>query len=299
MYMAKKKRWGKKWEDKRDWKKYNKHLIQRGVFYIDPCFLDTWEKEIYLMNQGKIGQPYKYPQSMIEFLAVLYSKGFDYRSLQGIMIGLSNRLGPFPVISFSQIRRRIIKLPFSFIRRAEKMIVAADGTGVKVSNRGEWMRQKWKVKRGWIKVVILGNIDGDIIDIRVGNENLDERASSRGMLRKNKKRIKKILLDGFHDCNDTFKLCDEFDIETGIKIRENANPKGLGKRPREVRIYQKLGYKKWSKEKKYGFRWVASEGIFSAVKRMFGENVRSHKRRNMYHEAKLKFWSYQQLRNVV
>jgi hypothetical protein len=30
-------------------------------------------------------------------------------------------------------------------------IVAIDATGMKVTNRGEWMREKWKKKRGWIK----------------------------------------------------------------------------------------------------------------------------------------------------
>jgi len=296
--MVKKKRWGKKFEDNRDWKKYNRHLIQRGVFYIDPCFLDTWLEEIKHMNTSKVGQPYTYPQSMVKYLAVLHSKGFDYRSLQGIMHGLSNRLGPFPVISFSQIRRRILALPFAFKRKTEKMIVGIDGSGVKVSNRGEWMRQKWRVHRGWIKVVILGNIGGDVIDVRVGNENLDERASSRGMLRENGKWIEKALMDGWHDCNDTFNLCDELGIETGIKIRKDASPNGLGKRPREVRLYQELGYKQWAKEKGYGYRWMATEGIFSAVKRIFGEHVGSRKKRNAYREAKLKFWAYQQLRAV-
>ena len=35
---------------------------------------------------------------------------------------------------------------------AEDVIVAVDSTGIKVTNRGEWMREQWKVRRGWIKV---------------------------------------------------------------------------------------------------------------------------------------------------
>ncbi len=30
--------------------------------------------------------------------------------------------------------------------------LAIDSTGIKVSDRGEWMREKWHVHRGWIKV---------------------------------------------------------------------------------------------------------------------------------------------------
>lgn len=230
--------------------------------------------------------------------AMFKSKGFDYRALQGILQGLSKMLGGFPVITFSQIRRRILALPLTFNTNKNDLIVGTDGTGMKVSNRGDWIRKKWKVKRGWIKVVILGDTQGDIVDLRIGNENLDERAAGRGMIRNNAKNIKKVLGDGLHDCEDTFTLCEKLHIQTGIKIRKNATGKGLGRRAKEVRKYQELGYKKWANQEQYGHRWPATEGIFSAVKRIFGESVMSHKKRNMYHEARLKFWSYQQLRSL-
>ena len=46
------------------------------------------------------------------------------------------------------------------------------------------MREKWAVRGGWIKVIITGDVNGNIVDICIGNENLDERAASRGMTRK-------------------------------------------------------------------------------------------------------------------
>ena len=136
------------------------------------------------------------------------------------------------------------------------------------------------------------------VDIRVGNENLDENAASRGMLRGNAGSIDKNLADGFHDSEDNFKAYEELGIEPGIKIRENASGKGLGPRPRAVREYQDKGYEQWARDKEYGRRWVATEGIFSAVKRMFGETLNGHRVRRLYHEAKLKFWAYQQVRDV-
>jgi len=54
----------------------------------------------------------------------------------------------------------------------------------------------------------------------------------------------------------------------------------------------------WLKKKGYGLRWPASEGIFSANKRIFGEVVRAKKKRNMYHEVRLKFWAYNKLEEV-
>ncbi|MEK6984212.1 MAG: hypothetical protein AABX33_06580 [Nanoarchaeota archaeon] len=51
-------------------------------------------------------------------------------------------------------------------------------------------------------------------------------------------------------------------------------------------------------QKDYGMEGHSTEGIFSGVKVIFGESVKSHKIKNMYHEAKLKFWSYQKLKGI-
>ena len=89
------------------------------------------------------------------------------------------------------------------------------------------------------------------------------------------------------------------EFQVGIKIRENASEKGMGARAREVRKYKELGYEEWCKQTEYGMRWPSSEVIFKGVKGIFGEFVTSHKKKNMYKEAKLKFWAYQQLKNIV
>lgn len=285
----------RKYEDKRDWKLYNRQLVKRGEFYINPRFLSTWNKEIRQLNAGKVGQPYLYPNSMIEFLGIMQTKGFDCRSLEGVMHALSKNTVRFPVISYSQINRRINALNLDFSsHNNEQLVVGEDGSGIKVSNRGEWMREQWKVRRGWIKVVIMGTPDGKIVDIRVGNEKLDERAAVRGMLRSNKEKVKKAILDGYHDCRKTFDLCDQLGIEPVIKIRKGASTRARGSpaRKREVLKYKELGYRGWCKSSSYGLRWPATEGLYSSVKRMFGEHVRSVKKRNMYREAKRKFWAY-------
>ena len=70
-------------------------------------------------------------------------------------------------------------------------------------------------------------------------------------------------------------------------------------RKKEVVNYKKLGYKEWAQEKSYGERWLCTEGIFSAVKRIFGETLHASKIRNSYQEARLKLWSYNQLKNLA
>ena len=257
------------------------------------------------MNAGKVGEPYLYPESMIKFLAVLHCRGNDFRTLEGIMRSLSEICEyRFPVIDYSQICRRYNKLDVDFKILEEDikdyLLVGADGSGEKSTKRGGWMREQWKVKKGWIKVVIMGckNKKGKkyVIDIRVGNENLNERSATRGMIRKNHKNIGQFLGDGLHDNQDTFNLCDKYNIPTGIKLRDDCSTRTKSpRRKQEAKIYRSMPYKEWSREKQYGMRWVVTEGIFSGCKRVFGEYVSATKKRNMYHEVKVKFWAYNQL----
>ncbi len=246
--MSKKKRY----KDNRNWEEYNEELVMRGYFYFNPEFLLTWNDELKQMNAGKVGQPYLYPESMIKFLAILHCK-FDFRALEGFMHWLSeNYKYQFPVIDYSQICRRYNQLEVDLKIFEEDMkdylIVGADGSGEKSTKRGGWMREQWKVKKGWIKVVIMGckNKKGKkyVIDIRVGNENLNERSATRGMIRKNHKYIRAFTGDGLHDNKDTFNLCEKYDIPTSIKMSDDC-PEKTKKSPRrkqEVKIYKSMPY---------------------------------------------------------
>lgn len=295
--MAKRERWGKVHVDNRDWQVYNEQLIRRGEFYVNPIFLESWLVELRELNENKVGQPYVYPPSMIEFLAVLHARGFDYRSLEGIMRAFARRIAPFPVICYSQIRRRVLALNLTFSPRTHHRIIGGDGTGMKMSNRGEYRTEKYADHRGWIKVVILGDIQGNIVDIMIGDDKLSEPQAVRDMVLEHHEHIDKCLLDALHDSNETFDLCAKHGIDPIINIRSNASPVGLGARPRAVREYQAQPYKEWAAKHGYGFRWPATEGIFSAEKRMFGEELTSHKKHWLYKEAKIKFWAYQAVKN--
>lgn len=271
--------------------------MERGSFYLNLNWLETWLSETATMNGGKVGQPFLYPESLIRFLGMLYAKGFTYRDLQGILTSLSKRLGPFPVIAYSQIRRRIKALNLTFAPLPDDAVVGIDGSGLKVSNRGEWIRHKWAVRRGWVKLVLMGATNGDIIDVRVGIETLNEIRAARGLLTEHQPRT--VLLDSLHDVKDTYTLCHQNKITLHCPARKNARNKGMTSRARAVREQQQLGKKEWSKQYGYGHRWVATEGVFSAVKRIFGEELRSHNKKDLYHEARLKCWAYQTLRTAT
>ncbi|MEM3573060.1 MAG: IS5/IS1182 family transposase, partial [Nitrososphaeria archaeon] len=58
------------------------------------------------------------------------------------------------------------------------------------------------------------------------------------------------------------------------------------------RVYKRLGHRKWAGYKKYGMRWVGTEGIFSAVKRKYGENTVSRSKKGLIAEGYQRFWAY-------
>ncbi len=293
--MPKLERWGKKFKDQRDWVEHNSKLIKRGEWFFDFSFLESISQELREMNKDKVGRPYQYTDSFIEFESKLQPY-FDYRSLQGICKSLSEKIKGFPVNHYSNICRRIndLELNLPAIDFDKPIFVGNDGSGIKVSNRGEWMRQKWQVRRGWIKAVITMDVENKkLLDIEVfekGDSEPDIFERHIKQLIKKGAIIKKACADGAHDKRKLFNALEKHKIEQAIKIRSNASTKARGSvsRAREVRKFKEIGYKEWAKEKNYGMRW-ATEGKFSSVKRKFGEYVRSTKKNNMIEEARRKF----------
>ena len=56
----------------RNWKGYNEKLVRRGEIYISLDFLENWDEDLSRMNKGKVGRPFLYPKSFMQFLASLY-----------------------------------------------------------------------------------------------------------------------------------------------------------------------------------------------------------------------------------
>jgi len=303
--MAKPERWGKKRKYKRDWVPYNAKLIKRGEWFFDFSFLENISRELKEMNQNKVGRPYQYTDSFIEFESKLQPY-FDYRSIQGICEALSEKIFGFPVNNYTNICRRVNELDLALpeIDFEKPIYVGNDGSGIKVSNRGEWMRQKWQVRRGWIKAVITVDVETKkLLDIEVfdkGDSEPDIFGRHVENLVRQGVQIRKACADGAHDKRKLFNTLEKHKIEHAIKPRSNASTKARGSisRAREVRKFKEMGYEEWAKEKEYGMRW-ATEGKFSCVKRKFGEYIRSTKKKNMIEEARRKFVLYERMMTFV
>jgi len=169
--------------DKRYWGEYNEKLVRRGELYFSFEFLDSWSNDLAHANDGKVGRRYVFPEPFIQHLMMLHTIfRVSYRSLEGMVRKLSTYIPMLPPIDYTTIWKRgtklDIKLSDTIAESDEPVIIAIDSTGIKVTNRGEWMREVWKVHRGWIKVHIAVNIKTKEI---VGIEVTDERVGDSRM----------------------------------------------------------------------------------------------------------------------
>ena len=283
------------------WSDYNESLVRRGEILLGFDVIDNWDKELEAMNRGKIGGPFQYPDTFVLMLG--YAKAYfhlPYRQTEGIVKGhAGNRIPSIP--DFSTISRRISRLDLklenkSNTREDEYITITIDSSGVKKTNRGQWMNKKWKIqnKKGYLKVhIAVDTKSKKILSIEITDEHvhdnkvlprLVDNISIDGFVV-----IDRVLGDGAYDSNDTFRFLSEKGIMPSIKVRKNSRVRWkTANLFRNLSVLaQRNNLQKWKDSVSYGQRWIA-EAVFSSLKRMFGEYVYSVKMENMKQELMLK-----------
>jgi len=299
--MVKTERWGKKFKDKRNWKIYHEELIIRGEFYFDFEFLDNWDKELGQMNKNKVGHPYEYPNSLFEYLSPMYIF-LDSRKLEGALRKLSRYIKKLKVCDHSTIIERLNNLDINLNQNKSKSYDAIfDSTGNKLTNRGEYIRHKWKVHRGWIKVsIVIDKKTKDLLDVEVSLEDVsDADLAKKHLDNLEDLDIDKFFGDGAYYNDELYRLLKARGILPVIKTRSDACINGLDPMHTAAREVNKLGgYQPWRDKYGYGYRWHV-EGKISSTKRCNGETVRMINEENFLQEAKMKFINYERMRNYA
>ncbi len=130
------------------WFDYNQSLVRRGEILLSFDVIDNWDTELKEMNKDKVGEPFHYPNTFLLWLG--YAKVYfhlPYRQTEGIAQGhAKGKVLSIP--DYSTISRRINKLDIKINDNKSKkfkndyIIIAIDSTGIKVTNRDQWMRDK-------------------------------------------------------------------------------------------------------------------------------------------------------------
>lgn len=293
------KRWGKKYIDNRDWPTYNDQLVKRGEYLLELEWVESWEDELQKMNEHKVGCPYEFPNSLIQMQGIWHVKKIPYRMIEGI----TRKLFEFTKLPdfnhYSTINRRVNKLDIRLeIPSGAKLCLFADGSGFQAIEGGEYLRSKYgKKNRRWIQVIILGHPETkEPISFEVNvipSSEADSAKKQLDELIEDGVEIKAFGGDGGFDKIDLWKYLEDKKIRPIIKPDKNARDDSDSKwRNMNVKFLKEWGYERWAKTLNYGKRWTATEGIFSAIKRMFGEQLVAKSEKGMIQEAKMKVWAY-------
>jgi hypothetical protein len=198
------------------------------------------------MNQGKIGEPFQYPNILLLLLS--YATAYfhlPYRQTEGITQGHAK--GKVPSIpNYTTINRRINRLDIKINDttdskefKDEYIVIWIDSTGIKVTNRGQWLREKWQVKnnnkKGYLKVHVAVNIKTKKIlsIIKVTDvehvhgskalpELIEENIIKSDSMTTAAATIGKLFADGAYDNNEIFRHLGNNGILPCIKVIENA-----------------------------------------------------------------------------
>src|SRR3972149_7728745 len=199
----------------RDWKGYNEALVKRGLILLDLDFVAGWSRELKAMNEGKEGGRYRYPESFIKLLAVVHAYVLPYRQLEGFMRGLSQYVDGLKAPDYTTIWWRVARMKIdlaSSVEMDKDVTIAVDSSGIKVSNRGEWIRKKWKIKRGFIKVhIAVDTKTKQILAIEVTREDVGDGRMLKRLVdgSASKAGLKGVVADGAYDSKSNFGMLAE------------------------------------------------------------------------------------------
>lgn len=220
-----------------------------------------------------------------------------YRQAEGVVVKSHAKSIP-SIPDYSTISRRVNNLDIHVNERlGNDIVIALDSTGIKVSNRGgEWMRHKWHVRRGYLKIHVAVDIrKKKVVSLQVTSEEVHDSKVLKKLVKAASENndVKRVLADdGAYDSKKNFMYLSDNGIEAAIKVRKNSSGKAVGCYPRKVVVMQQsLDFDKWKCSVSYGHRWMA-ETVFSAIKRMFGEYVMARNYQNMVKEMYLKVSLY-------
>jgi IS5 family transposase len=299
-------RWGKKYVDRRNWKEYNESLVRRGEILLDFDLLDEWNDELKNMNSRKEGARFRYPEPFMRLLAFIHVLfHLPFRQEEGFVNVLSKHVeGLKGVPDYTTIWERTQNLDMNLnrVNTNEPISLAIDSSGIKVSNSGDWIRKKWKVKRGYLKIHLAVDARSkQAVSMQVTEESISDGSQIEPLVQQAmvKNRVDRAYADGAYDSRANFNFLASNGIDPAIKVRKNASRKARGSYARKTEVIaQQTDFDAWKEEKHYGDRW-AVEGAYSCIKRIFGEYVSAKRFMNMAREMAMKVSLYNMFMQMI
>ena len=194
----------------RNWKDYNRSLIQRGsiTVWFSEDAIDKW----HAAPTGKPGRPTTYSDNAIlTALLIRFVFHLPLRALEGFLASLVSVMDLcLPTPSYSQICRRAQRLGKEIKRLTKRKItdVVIDSTGLKVYGEGEWkVRQHgYSKRRTWRKLHLAICPDShEILFVKLTDNKTADHKIYPEFLERTPKTVKRTYGDGAYDCTVCYR----------------------------------------------------------------------------------------------
>jgi Transposase DDE domain len=283
---------------KRNWREYNKRLVQRGslTFLIDSKVMKTLTPRVQKKTKGR---PLEFSDQLILILLMIkIHYKMPYRMLEGFARFFFEQMKKINVPTYSLTCKRAkgLSTQLPTLSSCRPSIVIVDATGIKVQGEGEW-----KVKihgksrlRKWIKLhVAIDERTQEIVGEISTDALIDDGKAFPGVIQQVSGRPKTVIGDGAYDDRDVRDLIREKGGKALIPPPSNAVCHGIDlERDGAVLAIRAFGGDKiaksiWGKLSGYSRRALV-ETTFSRYKKMFGERAFSRTQERMIVENRLK-----------
>jgi len=211
----------------------NRKYVDRGrglVAAYDP----GWEDDLRDANRRKNGAPFLHADGLIMAAAALRTAlRVPYRQLSGM---LESMLGDHASPSYPTLYRRMQRLDVEVgggtatVRDPDRrMVMVADATGLKQHNRGEWIRHKWRMRRGFVKLHLL--IDADthrVLAAAVTDEKAGDAAQLHTAVGEDRLPGAVLLADCGYASRANVAECARLNVTPNIRLPVNRTARGRG-----------------------------------------------------------------------
>lgn len=285
----------------RNWKQYNRALIDRGnlTLWVSESVVAGWYSARPAGLSLNRGRPFTYSDACIELgltLRTLFR--FPLRTTQGFLEGLMRLMKlDLQVPHYSRLSRRAADLQLQITRHPKegKLDLVIDSTGLKVYGEGEWkMRTHGKQqRRTWRKYHVAVDPDThEVVAMELTTSNYHDSRAVPALL-EGMRNLGKVYGDGAYPTPTSLDAIDRagghavIPPRTGTCIVKNTPSPGEEQRNRLVRERRAAGGKKaWKKCSGYHRRSLVETHMFR-LKTILGGKLRSHSFQNQKIEATL------------
>ena len=285
----------------RNWKAYNRSLINRGnlTLWFSEDAIKSWYQKPQKRN--KRGRPFTYSNTYVELALTLRSLfRFSLRATQGFLEGLISLMGlQLEVSHYSQLSRRAADLAVQLDQLKKRgktpTDIVMDSTGLKIYGEGEWkVRVHGKQKRRtWRKYHVAVDPEShEVIAIELTKANVHDCTVVPALLSA-QKNLGNIYADGAYPFKQSLDAIAEaggtpvIPLRSGTGLVKNNPSKGEVLRNQLVLDLRQPGGKRmWKKTSGYHKRSLAETHMFQ-LKTILGASLRGRKFENQKIEARI------------